>query len=614
MSTYVLNQLAANPVALRIIPPSGGAHSYVGCFEETPYTVSLSTDNFQHYDIHLYAENSNSAPYQQPRNKWSHLIPQWRFTDLSGNYIESISPTTTSFISGGNGYIGQAQFYYVDDRQSNIPVKLWAVADYSRFAVQFDTRTPLANVSGFSNSLVVDNQEHTVYGMQPTRLKVTRNAINNMFPFYWKNMNIPVFFTLHGPVSTANSLSASIDPILFDIPLTGQDDIIFSRSISGIPFNTQSWHPTSYTQAFSAVDEDDFTIGGYVYSTVSLSSESLGTVITAGDFTVSLLSSISGESSPFDILTFDDYDIRRFNESWDATNVMTDMIFVPHIKNNQTFWNGYISGVWGGKETEQGKAFGRQAYERIANFVPAHSDIETCGIDPLYSIANEADVPIDDYGFSFPPELRRIMDIISVNQQKLWGTRCTCNQNIEHEYKTYVSAGQTFDIERLCERCGHEHPGNRGNLFDGETYIVSAGEKFIIRDKYLDDKYSLIVPPPSCFTELLSGVDPCSGALSVETCLTSYPLSAAYWWLLPGVFSTTPNYDDFIFSAIGRFCFYDFVDVRCGTQIEGIINWDDKYTTLNENLSTSLDWYGSDQAIEKIINYFLHKGLGLIDE
>ena len=45
-----------------------------------------------------------------------------------------------------------------------------------------------------------------------------------------------------------------------------------------------------------------------------------------------------------------------------------------------------------------------------------------------------------------------------------------------------------------------------------------------------------------------------------------------------------------------------------------MINWDDKNTTLNENNSGINDWYGSGQAIEKMINYTLHKGLGLIEE
>lgn len=612
MPNYMLPTLVANPVAVEFIPPAGGPSSFVGCFEAQPYIVSLSAEGFDQYRIYLYAENSNSAPWQQPQNKWSHLIPQWRFTDLSGNYIESIVPTTTSLISGGTGYVGTAQFYYVDDRKAETtPVKLWATVDYNSFFAKKDKRLPLAPVSGFANSLVINNINHTVYGLLPTRIGITRNGKDDMFSFYWQNTEIPIFFTLNGPLSVVQTLSASQDPILFDYPVSGTD-FVFNKSISGILFNSQTWSPSSYTQAFSATDTDDFSIGGYVYNTLSLSSENLSVIVTAGN--IPLYPNVSGQSKAFDVLLYDDYFIRRFNESWDATRVMTDMIFAPHIKQNQTFWNGYVSGVFGGKETVQGKAFGRESYERIANFVPNHADVEVCGVDQLYSLANETDVPIDDYGFEYPPEIRRIMDIITINQQRLWGARCTCRENIKNEYRTYVSGGQLFPIYSFCEKCGFEHSGNRGALFDGLTYIVTAGVEFIVEDKYRNRNFSLITPPPSCNTQLLTGVDPCTGTLSIETCLTAYPLSASYWWLLPGVFTTTPSYDDFITAAIGRFCFYRYVEGTCNTQVAGVINWDDPYTTLEETLSTSNDWYGKNQAIDKILSYVIHKGLGLIDE
>ena len=45
-------------------------------------------------------------------------------------------------------------------------------------------------------------------------------------------------------------------------------------------------------------------------------------------------------------------------------------------------------------------------YERISNYVANHSDIENCNINQLYSLSNQIDVPIDDYNFNFPPELR----------------------------------------------------------------------------------------------------------------------------------------------------------------------------------------------------------------
>jgi len=591
--------------------PSAGA--YVGCFSETPFTISLSAEDNNSHTVHLYAAGSNSAPYQIPQNKWSHLIPQWRFTDTAGTQIDSVTLS---------GTLTSTDFFYVDDRASTIgsPVTVWAVVDYSDYPVLLDSIPNGIKVPGYANSMVLANVEHNVYGLTPTRLKITRNGRDPFFDFYWINTEIPAYVTLHGALSVVTTLSASKDPILFDIPSTntiGQSMSTIIRTVTGQGEDVQVWNPLVTAAYMSAIDVDGFTIGGYLTNTVKLTAESLSTLITASMSAIlgSETYQLTGLSNFFNILEFDTYDIRRFNESWDATRVMQSYGKAPHIHDNATLWEGYISGVFGGKETEQGKAFGRESYERIQNFVANHADIETCGVNQIYSLADSTDVPIDDFGFVYPPELRRIMDIVSINQQRLWGARCKCRENIENPYLTNISAGNVFEIQSFCEKCGFNHPGNRGDIFDATTYQVTANVEFIVRDKYQNNNYTLILPPPSCTTEILSGdLDPCIGLQTTTTCVTTYDLSASYWWLLPGVFTTAPSYDDFITAAVGRFCFYDYVESSCNAQIAGVINWDDRYTTLDETLSTADNWYGEDETVDKIINYVLHKGLGLIDD
>jgi len=102
-------------------------------------------------------------------------------------------------------------------------------------------------------------------------------------------------------------------------------------------------------------------------------------------------------------------------------------------------------------------------------------------------------------------------------------------------------------------------------------------------------------------------------AISTETLI--YPLSTNYTWLLPNLYNTTrePSYEDFQ-QVRNRFCFFDFIGIPCDEQVAGVINWDDKNTTLNEHASSLDEWYGSGEAVEKMISYVLHKGLGLIEE
>jgi hypothetical protein len=149
----------------------------------------------------------------------------------------------------------------------------------------------------------------------------------------------------------------------------------------------------------------------------------------------------------------------------------------------------------------------------------------------------------------------------------------------------------------MCPRCGHEHSGNRGQLFDATSYMVTSWTPFVIKDNWQGGTYRLVIPPLSC-----DGTN--------TTCLTTYPLSAYYEIVLPDIYITDGSSFD---SVSKRFCFSSYVPVFCMTQIAGVINWDDAFTTIDENVSGIQDWYGSGGLVEKLINYTLHKGLGLVE-
>jgi hypothetical protein len=327
---------------------------------------------------------------------------------------------------------------------------------------------------------------------------------------------------------------------------------------------------------------------------------------------------ISGFSNEFDIYDFGGYDIRRFNESWDASNVIKGFARSSHIRDNYNFWDVYMRALWGDKSTAQGESFGRELYERISNFVANHSDINTCNIAQLYSMAQHTDVPMDDYGMKLPPELKRIMDIGSINQQYLWGARCKCSSNINNNYVEYLSGTEIVVAESYCPECGHYHAGNKGTIFSPLNYIVTAYTPFIIEERSSNkNRYNLIIPPASCQNISVSSVigDICNTTLSAQTlCVTSYPLSSYYHIVLPDVIEFGPSAieDDFN-EIITYYCFYNYIPMGCNKQIAGVINWDDEYTSLKETASSVDEWYGEGQLLERMISYTLYKGLGLIE-
>lgn len=307
---------------------------------------------------------------------------------------------------------------------------------------------------------------------------------------------------------------------------------------------------------------------------------------------------LTGVSVPFNIEDYTGYEVRKFNESWDASNEIRSYAIAPHIAGNEVLWGGYMDAVWGNSSTPYADAFGRSTYEKIANFTQNKVDIGTCEIDDIYSLAEETDVSIDDYNFVYPTDLKRLMDIISINQQQLWGARCACNENITNDYELVISGGQLVPVDRNCIRCGHKHPGNRGELFDPLTYEVSATIPFIVQDKYLEQDTSIVYPPLSCTNSV---------------CISAYALEDSYDWLLPNVYDIVDVSTDFDKTA-KRFYFFNYTEASCDEQVEGIINWDDEYTTLSENTSSLSAWYGAGGIVEKMINYTLHKGLGIIEE
>lgn len=327
---------------------------------------------------------------------------------------------------------------------------------------------------------------------------------------------------------------------------------------------------------------------------------------------------LTGISNKFNIYDFKGYDIRRYNESWDASNEIKNTITQPHIFDNTILWDKYMAAVWGTEASPQGKGYGREAYEKIANFAQNHVDVNTCNIAQLYSLAEYTDVPIDTYSSQYPAELRRILDIASINQQTLWGSRCKCNRNINHTYTEYVSTNIKIAQEYNCEICGHTHQGNRGEIFNPYTYMVTANVPFIIEDRSrTKNKYQLITPPASCFYIYPANltVDACTQVTITSGCLYTYPLSSFYNIILPPVRSDLSYWSLSGFDEVtSYFCFFHHVNKNCREQIGGVINWNDPYTTLNENSSSIISWYGEGETLERMISYILYKGLGLIDE
>jgi len=252
---------------------------------------------------------------------------------------------------------------------------------------------------------------------------------------------------------------------------------------------------------------------------------------------------ISGVSNEFLIKRFnEEYDIRKFNDSWSPVNTLKEYMLPQHLRDNPQLFDLYLNSM-AGNASLSSKSILRQAYERTANFTKNHMDVDECGIDQLYSLSNELDVPIDNYNFSYPPDIKNYMNLFSIAHSKLWGARCGCNQNINPNTKS------------ICPWCSHNHT-NIGNFLTAEL----VGGDFLIQQNKSTETYELTsIPPGSTFSTIQS--------------------------------------DEYLY--------FEYIPTICGVQVEGVIDWDSKYTTLNESESSIAAWYGPGGILEEILNYNL---------
>ena len=313
---------------------------------------------------------------------------------------------------------------------------------------------------------------------------------------------------------------------------------------------------------------------------------------------------LTGMSSPFSVDSYDDYRFRKFNESWNPKNHMKLYVTQPDFKSNENLFNDYIETMVGG--VENGKySLARRIYEKIANSVQNLHDIDECGIDGLYSLALELDVPIDDYLFGYPEEVAKFMDLASVTHSNIWGCRCQCDVN--YFKKAYP------DHVKFCPSCNHIHGSNLGDFIDYGTYDLTVNKvPYLAENKFARGTYTKITPSNS--------------SLSAATDIYNLILTGGYYDTDPILSESISalSYDSPSATSAARimaihtsmfmpeqwmtYCLYEFTPNPCNTQNIGVVKWDDEYTTYLESASGLDEWYSTSGTIEKTFNYLLHNG------
>jgi hypothetical protein len=227
-------------------------------------------------------------------------------------------------------------------------------------------------------------------------------------------------------------------------------------------------------------------------------------------------------------------------------------------------WDDLIGSIVGDADDTY-QSVGRQFYEKIANFVLNHSDIDLSNIDQVYSQFKSIALNYDNYDFDYPADLKHWMNILSIVFERLRGSEYKCNRNFKTANKAEYEP---------CLMCGNIHDSNMGDMIIDP--VMSIGETVVIRDLFDgDDGFDIFHPP-------IDG---------------DYTQLEDYGYRHP-FFS---NYE-----------VYEYIPtVGSNIQSSGFINMIDPHNTLSLTDISLNDWWGDGGYVEQIFTHTLFNGLGV---
>jgi len=250
-------------------------------------------------------------------------------------------------------------------------------------------------------------------------------------------------------------------------------------------------------------------------------------------------------------------DIFKINENYNLKDQMKDLAFMPVLQESNFLFDNFLNTIYGNSAHND---LGVSSYEKISNFSKNISDVDTCEINQLYSLADSIEENTNDYRLNYPSEIKRLVDLLSINQNRLWGT----NTKNENNFKKPSDEGIL----------------NRGELLS-TNYTVSAGIPVVLKINSLN-KYDFIP------TGFING-------------LSSYPVQTLIDFIGLNVHDFNLYYE-----------FYEFIPGSSEIITEGVIDWNNPQTTINKTISSYNEWVGNEKIIDTLFSYQLYKGLGLI--
>lgn len=286
---------------------------------------------------------------------------------------------------------------------------------------------------------------------------------------------------------------------------------------------------------------------------------------------------IRGSSNLFKILNRSPI-VNKINENFDQANTYKSYILQESLFDKKSLLDDFLGQIVGDSESAP-EGLGKTIYERIANFVSNISDPEICTLDSLKSIFQQYNLDFVDFVSEYPPSLKRAVNILSINQKRLFGTP---NQTM-----------YSFGISGLDFSTGK----NLGEEIDIETGTFIIGDPIVTYESF-SEKYELVyntVVPETNNRPVVVG--------------KPYPLSGVNynwgWGLVTG-----SNAQSGI-EIKPYYRFYKYKNAAPKGQVDGVIDFSNPLTTLTPNQSSYSDWTEFGGNMETVISRTMYNGLDL---
>ena len=306
------------------VPPS----VHAGFYNQTPFYISLSSTKLEleSHQINLFSQNSKSSPYQNPQNKWSHLVPQWKFTDSNGEFIEFTTPYFK--LSDNQHFMYEASAYYVD----NLPSTVTLIATLETSGISVSSDNSEVDLPSYSNSLVYDTISYEILENPYDSLRITQDGINPIDEIKWVGVKIPFVVTFNSNTDTIVNTNmyglTNVSPLVFSTPSNNLLTYI-TMTAENIPTSSVVWSHAS-SIALSSIDDYGFNAGGFY----------------KGWFISNIPSEISKITVEYNTQAnyISDFETKPWSDYWERVGAPTDS--VSAVLYNGDFWLvSFIDGV-----------------------------------------------------------------------------------------------------------------------------------------------------------------------------------------------------------------------------------------------------------------------------